>query len=700
MINNLTISSCFGNRGSQVRIIIKNILIIFCFFCLAFTQNHWETAIYASDDWSYLVPNQEPRSNWNSLNYDDSFWLVNSGGFGYGDNDDGTYIANALSVYIRKTFSVEEPDKLINSVLHTDYDDGFVAYLNETEICRSSNLGNSGDFIGYDYGTNDIDHEAQLYQGLLPEYCFIDSLELSSLIISGENQLAIQVHNISSSSSDMSSNFFLSFGIEDESSFYGETLEWFQEPVTFDQSNLPIFIIDTYGEQIPDEPRIPAYLGIINNESGINHIDDEFNDYDGHITIERRGNSSQGQPKTPYRFETVTEDGDNNNVSLLGFPEENDWVLYAPWSDKTFIRNVLTYQLSNEMGRYASKTHYCELYLNSEYQGIYVLIEKIKRDNNRVDISSLNPDEIDGNDVTGGYILKFDWYYTGDNIGGFYSENGTLYNFHYPKPGEIVQEQENYIEQYMNNFENIMNSDSYNDPILGYSSNMDVDSFIDLIILQELSKNVDAYRLSTYIYKDKDSIDGRLIAGPIWDINHGYGNCDYGYTWLTENFLLDYEPTDDQIAFWWEILWQDETFKIQFSNRYTELRSTILSEENIFGIIDGITSYLGPAVDRNFAKWPILGTYVWPNYFVFNTYEEEINYLKTWTTDRILWMDSQVLNDIVGDINSDGQINILDIVIVINMILGFSTVEDTADINQDGFVNILDIVILADWILN
>ena len=130
------------------------------------------------------------------------------------------------------------------------------------------------------------------------------------------------------------------------------------------------------------------------------------------------------------------------------------------------------------------------------------------------------------------------------------------------------------------------------------------------------------------------------------------------------------------------------------------MRSTILSEENIFGIIDSITNYLGPAVDRNFTKWPILGTYVWPNFIVFSTYEEEINYLKTWTADRILWIDSQVLNDIVGDINSDGQVNILDIVVVINMILGLSIVDASADINQDGFINVLDIVQLVNIILN
>ena len=217
-------------------------LILLYLLTLSYSQDHWETAIYANDEWSYLVPIEEPNSNWNSINYDDSSWLVSTGGFGYGDNDDGTLIPNALSVYIRRTFEIPESEKLVTSILHTDYDDGFIAYLNDIEICRSYNLGNYGDFIDYDYGTNGIDHEAQLYLGLNPEYCVIDSLELSSLIISGENLLAIQVHNVSSSSSDMSSNFFLSFGIQDGSSFYGETPSWFQEPINFNQSNLPIFI--------------------------------------------------------------------------------------------------------------------------------------------------------------------------------------------------------------------------------------------------------------------------------------------------------------------------------------------------------------------------------------------------------------------------------------------------------------------------
>ncbi len=607
-------------------------------------QDHWETAIFAEDDWRYIVPSFAVETGWNTIEFDVSNWDEGPGGFGYGDGDDGTIIDPAISVYFRRNFSVSDLTKLSSAVLSADYDDGFVAYLNGYEIGRSYNLSEPGTFVPYDETTT-YDHEASLYNGGLPESFILDSLELDSFLTSGENVFAVQIHNVGINSSDMSGNFYLSFGITDDSEFYETPPWWFQEPIILDGFNLPIILIDTYGVEIPDEPRIPASMGIINNESGVNYIDDPFNDFDGSITIERRGNSSQWQGKTPYRFETVDEEGENSNVELLGMPAENDWVLYAPWQDKTMIRNVLTYQLSNEMGRYASRSRHVELYLNDEYRGIYVLMEKIKRDGNRVDISKLNSDEITGDDVTGGYILKFDWFYTGDNIGGFESEfDNMIYNYHYPKPSDIVPEQEAYIEEYINDFETIMMDNDYTNDSTGYPSMMNVESFVDFILLQELAKNVDAYRLSTYIYKDKESIDNRLTAGPVWDFNHGFGNCDYGETWEVDNWLLEYNPEGgDQMAFWWELLWEDLAFQHKAAVRYTELRQTIFSEEHIYSIIDSIADYLGPAVDRNFARWPLLGNYIWPNYYVFDTYEEEIDYLKSWTTQRLAWMDSEVL---------------------------------------------------------
>ena len=623
---------------------IKIIFLILVFTQTLLSQDHWETAVFANDSWRYLVPDSEPVANWNELSFDDSNWDEGVGGFGYGDGDDGTITYQALSVYFRTDFNVEDLSKLSDAIISADYDDGFIAYLNGIEIGRSYNLPEVGTFVPFDSGTS-YDHEASLYNGGLPESIYMDSLDLNNILIEGQNIFAVQLHNINSSSSDLSGNFYLTFGIVDDSQIYSDPPLWFQEPIVFDDSNLPLMIIDTYGAGIPDEPRIPAHMGIINNESGMNHINDDFNGYDGNITIERRGNSSQWNDKTPYRFETVDEAGENNNVQLLGMPEENDWVLYAPWQDKTMIRNVLAYQLSNDLGRYASRTRFVELYLNNDYKGVYVLMEKIKRDVDRVDISKLNPDEIEGDDLTGGYILKFDWYFTGDNIGGFQSSNdGITYNYHYPKPSDIVSEQEEYIQNYIDDFESIMLSDDYADLATGYPSMMNVESFVDFILIQELAKNVDAYRLSTYIYKDKESIDNRLTAGPVWDFNHGFGNCDYGETWEPENWLLEYNPEGgDQMSFWWELLWQDDNFNLKVSQRYSELRSNILSDEHIHDIIDSTVSHLGDAIDRNFVKWPILGNYVWPNYYVFETYEEEISYLKSWISQRLSWMDSEIL---------------------------------------------------------
>ena len=413
--------------------------------------------------------------------------------------------------------------------------------------------------------------------------------------------------------------------------------------VNFQESNLPIVMIDTYGEDIVDEPRIDAYMGVINNANGINNVGDNFNDYDGKITIEKRGNSSQDQEKPPYRFETVDNNAENNNVQLLGFPEENDWILYAPWSDKSLLRNVLIYSLSNEMGRYAPRSKFVELYLNDEYRGVYVLMEKIKRDKNRVAISALNPDENSGDNVTGGYILKFDWAETGDNNGGFYSLIDEMrYNYHYPKADEISTQQKDYIQTFINSYENVMNGNNYNTEN-GYSKFIDVESFIDFIILQEISRNVDAYGLSTYVYKDKESINNKLTAGPIWDFNHGFGNCDYYKAWETDGWNISYIYDDmDQRAFWWLKLWDEENFKGMVKDRYNELRLSVLSTNNVNSKIDEYVSTLGNSVNRNFTKWPILGEYIWPNYQVFDTHQEEIVYLKSWINNRLTWMDSEL----------------------------------------------------------
>ncbi len=439
----------------QMKIRYKNYIIVssLCLVQVSVSQDHWETAVYAGDNWSYIVPETELPTDWNSLGFDDTSWLTGPGGFGYGDDDDGTEIAPAISVYLRRIFNVSDAGELIRAIVHADYDDGFVAYINGTEIGRSENLGDPGIFVPYD-GTASNNHEAQLYWGSYPDAYMLDSLDLASLLLPGDNCLAVQVHNVGLSSSDMSSNFFLTFGIADGSTYYGSPPDWFQAPFSFSQSNLPIVIIDTFGEEIVNDPRITAHMGIINNETGINQIDDPFNGYDGLISIEIRGSSSQSFPKKQYALETQDSEGENLNVPVLGMPEENDWILHAPYSDKSLLRNYLSYELARDMGRYASRTRFCELVINGDYKGLYIFMEKVKRDNNRVDISQLGPDEITGDDLTGGYIVKIDKW-DGETNDGWYSESplggfdGVWYQYHYPKPDDIVEEQRDYIMDYI-----------------------------------------------------------------------------------------------------------------------------------------------------------------------------------------------------------------------------------------------------------
>ena len=177
--------------------------------------------------------------------------------------------------------------------------------------------------------------------------------------------------------------------------------------VNFYSSFLPIVIINTDGQEIIDEPRIVCNMGIINNDS-INNFGDNFNEYSGRISIELRGMSSMNFPKKSYSFETQDSLGENYNVSLLGMPAENDWILYAPYGDKSFLRNALTYHLYKKMGYYSPRFRFCSLVINNEYMGIYLLIEKIKRDKNRVDINELEVNNNNLEEISGGYIVQVD----------------------------------------------------------------------------------------------------------------------------------------------------------------------------------------------------------------------------------------------------------------------------------------------------
>ena len=184
------------------------------------------------------------------------------------------------------------------------------------------------------------------------------------------------------------------------------------------ESHLPIVVIEYENgiDEIPDEPRVLAVMGIIDNGEGeINHIDDPHNEYSGNIGIETRGNSTQLYEKKTYTIELWDENLEDQSLPLFGMAEEEDWILHAMVLDKTQFRVPLCFDLSREMGHYASNYRFVELVINDEYRGLYILTEKIKRDNNRVDIAKLDSTDIEGRSLTGGYILRIDWTWDVDD---------------------------------------------------------------------------------------------------------------------------------------------------------------------------------------------------------------------------------------------------------------------------------------------
>lgn len=421
-----------------------------------------------------------------------------------------------------------------------------------------------------------------------------------------------------------------------------------------EDSNLPIILIYTSGQSIPDEPKATMWMSVINNPNGLNNPDDINYEFDGKIGIEIRGSSSQMFDKKNYTIETRTDSGTNLNVSLLGMPEENDWVLHGPYSDKSLMRNVLAYHLGSLTGQWSPRTQFCELYIDDEYRGVYVLIEKIKRDKNRVNISTLNSDEISGDDITGGYLLKLDrpdfgaWTSPYKGISG---TNNVYISYVEPKYSEMADEQRAYIKNYVTDFEEALYETNFTDPQNGYQAYVNIASFVDYFLINELSKNVDAYRLSAFFYKDKDSKGGRLTMGPLWDYNLAFGNCNYYSTNLTSGWIEDDQSVmydSYQIPFWWSRLREDPFFEIQLKTRWNELRKDKFSNENLNDFIDSCATLLESAQQRNFEIFPVLNTWIWPNYYVGGSYSNELNYLKDWVNDRLDWMDSEI--DLISSI--------------------------------------------------
>lgn len=411
-------------------------------------------------------------------------------------------------------------------------------------------------------------------------------------------------------------------------------------------SELPILIINVPGGQIVD----PVYnycdiAEIRRGEGERTRFTDPFV-VTSRAGIKLHGSSSQGFAKKNFRLETRDDAGEDRDVPLGGLPSESDWVLHGPYSDKSLIRNALSYEWSTAIGQYSPRTRLVELWLKTSagplrsihYHGVYLVVERIKQGPNRVDIDKVLPGDDSEPAITGGYIFKKD---REDGAGelGFRTTRGYDLRYVDPKEAELTPVQKNWVVQWFRQMEAALYGANFTDPENGYARYLDVDSFIDHQIIVELCKNIDGYRLSTFMHKKRN---GKLFMGPVWDYNLSLGNANYLNGAIPSGWYHDLVGGGDYP--WYQRLHQDPAYMERYRARWILHRGTALALHNLMASIDRDVELIDEAQSRNFQKWRILGTYIWPNQYIASTWAEEIDWMSNfWLVGRLEWMDSQFI---------------------------------------------------------
>ena len=505
-------------------------------------------------------------------------------------------------------------------------------------------------------------------------------------------------------------------------------------------SDLPIVMASTGGAEFTTQNKLPISLRCQPAAPGRRATLLAAPDYEGRAIAGIRGRSSRFLPKHSFNLKLV-EDGsdDKRKAPVLGLPQESDWVLYAPYSDKTLMRDVLAYELSNDMGRYAPRTRLVEVFLNTggtrlrraDYAGVYVFEERITRDKARLNLAALSPTDRAQPELSGGYIFKKDhlgggradrnyappaegrdgsvagaeahalaepggfpadlagltpplaatgavgnagqappvletppaplrrrvgdlWRPAGDRQMGRNLSDGIitaetgeiitrweaaqLFLVH-PDAEEITGMQRTWLKDYLDRFEAALHGPDFRDPAHGYAGYIDAGSFIDYHLLTEMVKNVDGFRFSTYFHKDRG---GKIHMGPLWDMNLTFGNASGKEGYLPERWL--WPQLNDREYSWFYRLFDDPDFAQSYVDRWAQLRTNVLRTARVLQRVDDYAALLHEAQPRNFARWPILGVNVSPNYFVGANYAEEVAWMKEWIARRLEWMDAQFLS--------------------------------------------------------
>ena len=458
--------------------------------------------------------------------------------------------------------------------------------------------------------------------------------------------------------------------------------------------DLPIMFIDTKQKCLDYNvtQKIPATIRILDGK--INNVADSSKAIQYDIGIKVRGNSSATYPKPDYTVEFYDSTGKDMNVSLLGLPPSDDWVLHGPYVDKCMVRNPFGHWLFRQTGRYSPRTKHFDLYINGRYRGVYELTERIKRGKYRIDVGELKETDIEGENLTGGYIWEFDhkWRRTrGDPIMDFKTSDGHNVVLHYPRKKKIKSEQKEYIQNYLSELDSLYKGDKSGS---GYEKYVDIVSAADYILHLELTTNADPYfAYNFFMYKPKDETDkqgnktaGKINLGPPWGFEITLCNNTHPENYEINNNDSTSLPTlENCFVEGWEInrvykniglggiqpikwlleMWKDSVFQVEMKKRWAELRSGVWHTKTMDAYLDSMKTYLKNAADRNFKRWPNLGkgsgsnddkdlepikncketqmfgNSVFMGGYNADTWDGEFEHLRKKVKERIAWMDKQ-----------------------------------------------------------
>lgn len=440
------------------------------------------------------------------------------------------------------------------------------------------------------------------------------------------------------------------------------------DPATF-ASHLPVVSIDTGGQEVPgsyvrDESGNPvlrpdgrryattaadgseditASFSLFYREGHANRLSDDPA-LSTSTLVHYRGHTSRDFPKRNYALHFVDEDGNARNEEVLGMPAENGWILNGPYLDKSLIRNYLAYNVFGEFCENTPEVRFCELFVNGEYRGLFLLMEAIDVGETRVDLTEVEQASNSGDETS--YLIKLDRYdmyastleTLGSRVGLLDSSPQVLY----PNETDLTEGQKKWIEEDFSAFEKALYSYDYDTDAYGYWNYIDVDSFVDYFIANEFSMNYDAGLYSTYLSRD---LRGLIKIGPIWDFNSAFDNYVEASYAEAGGFVMVDRP-------WYTMLVKDEGFTDAVIERYRELRAGPLSEERLLSFVDATVAYLDVAVERNWSVWGWTFTpeQLDPNQRLIPidrnpcSYDEALDDLRDFIERRGSWLDRCIEN--------------------------------------------------------